>query len=201
MNDETSNLLTDIEWRIPAYAQGLLWVDSEVGAAQVEGERGDFSLPAPVEQVTICWGGAEGIALNQLRWRSDSLEWVGEIRNGGLVTAIHISEWPGLDTAIAIVHLVGQPLRADVQPYPGVAQRPHPPYPAPDAFESVDESRDFADTTWLVGEDSALLTLLHDALLNQRRVHLYGRLPGEHRGWHRRIALPILLEGVTLFGP
>ena len=198
MNDETSGQLT-LTWRIPAYAQTNLWLESDSGTVQTEGEFGLFELPAPADVLTLRWGSGAGPALTQFRWGSDSLEWAGSVRVGGYVTALHITQLTGIDFPLAIVTVEGQPLKPAFQPYPNASQRQNVPYAAPDFFAGVDDDADEDVTTWLAGEDSALVGMAQDALLNNGQIYAFGSLAVEPQGWHKHFALPILLESVTLF--
>jgi hypothetical protein len=190
MNDERSSQVTSA-WPIPAYAQTMLWVDSDSGAAQTEGRNGLFQLPAPAPTVIVRWGSADGPALVQLRWRTDSLDWDGAIRVGGFVDTMHLTGEP---YPIALLHVGGQPLRHDTLPYPGAGQRLVAPSFA-DGIADVDEGV----TTWLAPDESPLLSLAQDALVSKLRVYCFGHLADEEAGWHTHFALPILVEAMTLF--
>ena len=54
-------------------------------------------------------------------------------------------------------------------------------------------------TTWLVGEESPLMSFAHDALLNGLRLWLIGKLAEEESGWDRFFGLPLMLESITVF--
>ncbi len=195
MNDERSGQLTST-WPIPAYAQGLLWLETESGAVRTEGEHGLFQLNAPSPVVIVRWGGASGPALAQLRWRADSLAWDGSVRVGGFVDALHLTDQPH---PLAVLSVGGQPLKYDTVPYPGAGERPRVPYTAPAFGDGLAQEVEEALTTWLAPDDSPLLGLAQDALVSKLRVYCFGRLADEDGGWHAHFALPILLEGMTLF--
>lgn len=200
MNDETNGQLTE-NWTIPDYAQGMLWLETDDQFVQVVGEHGLFKLDYPAAHLLLHWGKDEGAVLRALTWRTDSLEWQGEISQGGHVEAIHISSLPGLDFEIALIPLWGKPLMANFKPYPTALQRSQMPYISQD-FESglLDECED-ALTTWLVHAESPLVTLAQDAMMNDGNLCVWGRLAAEETGFHRHIALPLLLESATLFPP
>lgn len=193
MNDERSNQLTS-RWPIPAYGQGMLWVDSDSGAAQAEGAHGLFQLPSPAPTVVVRWGGADGPALAQLRWRADSLDWDGAVRVGGFIDAMHLTGEP---YPIAVLHVGGQPLRDDTLPYPGAHQRAR--VVAPSFADGLAGEVEESMTTWLAPDDSPLLTLAQDALVSKLRVYCFGHLADEAGGWHTHFALPVLLDAMTLF--
>lgn len=195
MNDQCSGQLTS-DWRIPAYAQAMLWLESESGVVQAQGINGLFQLAAPSQTVVVRWGGAEGPALAQLRWRADSLDWDGSARIGGFVDALHLTDQPH---PIAVLSVGGQPLKADTPPYPPARERARVPYAAPAFADGLAEEVEEGLTTWLAPDDSPLLTLAQDALVSKLRVYCFGRLAAEDGGWHEHFALPILLEAMTLF--
>ena len=198
MNDERNGQLT-ADWLIPEYAQGMLWLESETGdVVPAEGENGLFTLDMPSPLLTLRWGGLEGLALAQLRWQPDTLEWDGRVKLGGYVDALHVTELDG--TPIAVMTIGGQALRADYHAYPGRVQRAQVPYPFPD-FDAALSIVGDAATTWLAPDDSPLTALAQDALVSKLPVHVYGRLSDEEDGWHNYIALPLLLESLTLFAP
>jgi hypothetical protein len=195
MNDElTGQLGSDL----PLYAQSSLWLETESGVVQTEGESGLFELDAPARLLTLRWGHKTGPALAHLQWQIDNLNWDGNVRIGGMVEAIHLTELPGLETTIVVVHLSGRPLKASALPYGSPSQRNRMSYEPPDFLESLVEDVDETTTTWLVGDDSPLYGLVHDAMLNNLRVWFTGRLAEDGSGWDKLFALPLLLETVTL---
>ena len=198
MNDQLSG---ELGWKIPAYARDLLWLESESGAVKLEGERGLFQLEAPAQALTLRWGGAEGPALARLQWHVDSLEWDGVVRVGGYVDAMHITELDDLPAPITILQVGGQPLKPGMSAFAGRALRRSVPYPVPSFFDGLADEIDETVTTWMALEDSAPLTLVQDALVSKLGVYLFGRLAEQAAGWHEHFALPIALEGVTLFAP
>ncbi|MBC7815179.1 MAG: hypothetical protein H7175_28735 [Burkholderiales bacterium] len=204
MNDELNGQLTPTEpdsWRIPPYARRALWLESDAGTVKTEGEQGTFTLPAPAETLNVRWGGAEGPALARLRWQSDSLAWDGAVAVGGFVDAIHITEIDGMDFPMALVFIGGQPLKAGTTPYPAPAARTQVPYPPTNSYDATADDVNETVTTWLVGEESPLVRLAENALMNRLRVFCFGHLADAEGGWHKHFALPLLLESLTLFAP
>jgi len=198
MNDQLSGQLG---WKIPPYARDMLWLASDAGAVKLEGERGLFTLDAPAQTLTLRWGGENGAALAQLGWQADSLEWDGTVRIGGYVDAMHITELEDLPAPITVLQVGGQPLKPGVSAYPTRATRRNVPYPVPSFFDGLADAIDETVTTWMALEDSPALTLVQDALVSKLGVYLFGRLAAQNAGWHEHFALPIALEGVTLFAP
>lgn len=213
MNDSLTGQLTG-KWSIPPYARDMLWLETMDTIVQTQGEHGTFALPAPAELLTLRWGSdaeqnavttelSGGSALARLRWHADSLDWDGRVRVGGYIDAMHITPIEGLDEDRALVVLTvgGVPLLPNVHPYPDAAARRNVPYPAPGFREGMAEDVSETVTTWLALDDSPILALAQDALVSKLRVYLFGRLADERAGWHKRFALPLLLESMTLFAP
>jgi hypothetical protein len=198
MNDQLSGQLG---WAIPAYARDMLWLEGDSGVIKDEGAQGLFTLESPAQVLTLRWGSPEGPALTQLRWRVDSLDWDGTVRIGGYVDAIHSAALDDLPAPISILHVGGQPLQPDVSAFPARAARRGVPYPVPSFFDGIADDIPESVTTWMAFEDSAALTLAQDALVSKLGVYCFGRLAAQNAGWHEHFALPIALEGMTLFAP
>lgn len=200
MNDQLTGQLCS-RWMIPAYALDCLWVTTETDAVRVEGAKGEFTLTAPAEVLTVRWGSAEGAPLTQLRWQVDTLDWDGSVRIGGFIDAMHVTEIAALPAPIVVLTVGGQPLRPGVKPYPALSDRKRAPYAPPSFSEGIDEEIDESVTTWIAFEEDAALTLAQDALVSKLRVYLFGRLAEHKQGWHEHFALPVALEGMTIFAP
>lgn len=201
MNDERTGLLTSANWKIPTYARSMLWLDTEAGTVKAEGERGLFQLEAPAEWLTLRWGGFTGPVLAQLRWQPDCLEWDGVVRLAGYVDSLHLTSLPGLEGAIGVIHLGGQPLLPDTTFYVPASQRASSTYDMPDFYGGLASDVPETYTSWLASEDSSLLTMAQDAMFNKLRVWFSGRLAESRGGLDKHFALPLLLESVTLFAP
>jgi hypothetical protein len=215
MNDSLTGQLTDT-WTIPPYARGMVWLETLDALVPAAGEKGLFTLPAPADLLTLRWGGGApdegegdthevgaGSALARLRWRADSLGWDGRVCVGGYIDAMHIAPIEGLDEPRALVVLTvgGMPLLPAAQPYLDASARRNVPYPFPAFREGMAEEVPETITTWLALDDNPVLTLAQDALVSKLRVYLFGRLADERAGWHKRFALPLVLESVTVFAP
>lgn len=200
MNDELSAQLTG-DWYIPAYAQGMLWVDAEGGAARCDGQHGSFTLAVPSRVLTVRWGGDEGAPLTQLTWQPDIIGWRGMVRLGGIVEAMHLTELPNVPLPLVIVYLSAQPLRPQTRPYALATSRANGKVVAPDYYAGVDDSQPPVSTPLLVQDDSPLVSAAHDSLSNGMPLHVYGRLANAVDNWHNFFALPIIWESVTLFAP
>ncbi|HEX2622038.1 MAG TPA: hypothetical protein VHL11_17900 [Phototrophicaceae bacterium] len=199
MNDELTGQLAAPDWQIPAYAQKALWLETDSGIYRTEGSQGLFQLDAPAQWVTVRWGHKAGPALVRLRWQPDSLDWDGTIRLGGMLDSLHLTGLAALEEVVAVLHLVGRPLQAEATPYPQPEDRQRAVYEPPDFLTSLADEIEDSGTTWLVSEDSPLMSLSHDALMNGLRVWFGGSLAEDNSGWEQFFALPLLLEEVTLF--
>jgi hypothetical protein len=202
MNDNLTSALT-AAWRIPAYAQGMLWVETMLECVPARGERGEFALTHPAEVVTLRWGGAEGSALARLRWRADSLEWDGRISIGGYVDTLHMTAVDADDGQIGLVVLSigGMPLQPGAAPFPDASQRRAVPYPFPSFRERLCEDIEETVTTWIALADSPTLTLAQDALVSKLRVYAFGHLADADSTWDHALALPLMLDSMTIFAP
>lgn len=198
MNDALSGQLTS-QWTIPVYARGQLWIETHAGAVVAEGARGLFTLPEPADELFVRWGGAQGPLIACLRWQPDSLEWDGTIRIGGYIDALHIGEIASLPEPVVVLHIGGVPLKPGVTAFPTLKDRAHVPYPVPSFSDGLADAPESV-TTWAALEGAAPLTLAQDALVSKMRVYAFGRLAEAIWGWHELFALPIALEGMTLFG-
>ena len=197
VHQQTFQLTSD--WRIPSYAQAMIWAKNEIDAAQAEGNQGTVTMQVDKSPITLHWGGPQGPAITQIKWQPQDLQWDGSIRIGGMVDAIHLSAFPGIEEAIAVVHIGGQPLLPDTVAFAKGSQRQAIPYADPEWMEGIDSEVAFGYTTWLVGEDSPLYAVIYDALSSKMPIHAYGLLPSVTQGWHQQLALPILLQSVTVF--
>ena len=200
MNDELSGQLAS-HWRVPVYARGLLWIETETDLVRVESERGAFALSAPASILTLRWGGGKGPALAQLRWQPDSLEWDGSACIGGYVDALHITEQLDLPDPVTILHVGGQPLKPGTAPFPSAAQRSQAPFAVPSFFDGIAQGVPESVTTWVALTDSPALVLAQDALVSKMSVYCFGHLADDDAGWHEAFALPLALEAMTLFAP
>lgn len=196
MNDELGNQLTS-QWRIPAWVQTRLWASTAHESVAVSGDHGTFRLTVPASVVTVRLGAPDGVALAQLRWRTDALNWTGEVRVGGSIETIHYVGAEEEDTTLAIVCLCGQPLLPGIRPYPLLNAGQFVTPPRPDFFEGIDREQDDSVTTWLVSYTSPLFVLCQDALSNKTNVYAWGRLI--ERADAAKLMTPLQLHELTFF--
>lgn len=201
MNDELTGMLCSKKYRIPDYAQNRLWLDSEVGASKVEGEKGIFSLEAPTNLLTLRWNGADGLALTQLAWQSDSLQWDGKIRLGGIVEAVHLTELEAIEMPMALIYFSGQPLKPEIHAYPDTSQRNLSRFSPPDYLAGVDELEMPMTVPLITFAESPLVAIAQESLMQKNPLYAFGTLAEEDDEWHEYFALPIVWESVTVFAP
>ena len=205
-NEQQPMQLAAPGWEIPPYAQDALWLDGPSGQFRTAGNQGHFQLDRPVPELTLRWGGAEGAILAQLPWQTlpwqtPSLGWDGRVGLGGYLDALHITSIPGLDFAIVVLFLVGQPLNPNYPAYPNAVMRAKTPYSPPEFFDGLVDDSPETLTTWLISEESSLASVAQDALSNNHRLYFWGSLAEETGPWQRHFALPLLLESATVFAP
>jgi hypothetical protein len=196
MNDELSNQLSS-QWRIPTYAQDKLWVATEDEAIKVSGENGLFTLQSPADFVTIRWGAEDGTSLAQLKWRSDSLDWTGFVRMGGLVESMHYLGAEDEETTLAVVSLSGQVLKPKTTPYARMTHANFDANTRVDMLEGLDREDNITTSTWIVTYHSPLYGLCQDALNNKLMVYFWGRLI--EKGDAKAMLTPLHLSEITLF--
>ncbi|MEM6527666.1 MAG: hypothetical protein AAF653_05190 [Chloroflexota bacterium] len=198
MNDELSAQLTRIGYRIPTYLQPHLMIVTEHDTLKTEGEPGLFQLNVPAPQLDLYAGGEDGVLLRRLRWQPDTLEWDGSVNIAGSVDSLTIVEINGLP--LTVLSVVGVPLLPDVTPYATATARQNMEM-VPPAFEDGAIQTEEAFYTFLAPEDSPLVTLAENALMNRLRLWLYGTVAADETGWGEHFAVPVVLESATLFAP
>lgn len=202
MNDELSAQLAAKSWRIPDYVNGALWIEGDGETVRAEGPAGLFTLKSPSAWINVRWGSANGAVLARLRWQADCLNWNGRVRLGGYIDALHLSQLgTGGDEYYGVVFFGGQPLKPETSLYPTTGQRTRSVYAPPDFYKLIDSDVPETTSTWIASDDSPLLTMAQDAMFNKARVVFTGRLTTSAEHWERVLALPLMLETITLFAP
>lgn len=195
MNDERTNQLSQ-SWKIPAYAQSMLWVATEFETVPAQGDYGMFTLTQPTDKLQVRWGDADGVGLATLRWRADTLDWTGAVQIGGTIDAIHYMGADDEETTLAIVMVSGQVLLPGLRRFPRLGDGGRAQSRA-DFFDGVDRNDPLTLSTWVLGYQSPLFTLCQEALSSRLNVYLWGRLV--EKGDGRRLASPLILHELTLF--
>jgi hypothetical protein len=188
-------------WIIPPYARDCLWLVGDSDAVvQVQGEQGDFEFARPQSTVTVHWSGKDGPALAALSWQPDGLGWDGSVGTGGYLDAMHVTQMSGFVSPLTVFYMGGQPLKIHVRPqHLHQAMRTHVPYPSADFHSGVAADIRDSVTTWIVVDDSRLASVAQNAMIQNLRLHFWGRLADN--GLDAHFALPLLLQAVTVFPP
>ncbi len=194
-------------WRIPPYAQTMLWVQQGAHAAQAHGERGVFALSArgdstdaSREPLTLAWGAPGGPPL--AIWPAPETApfvggWQGAAHIGGFVERLHVLEAHDLELVIAEIE--GALLPPDYPRLPGLEQMRAAPFrrlPEPDLPAG-------ARHTYFVlaPVESALADYLHHAMVSELAVNCRAALGPQAGEWHALVGLPLLLDSLTLLAP
>jgi hypothetical protein len=197
MNDEYNAQLTS-EWVIPRYARQALWVEGIGGPVQVEGPHGLFELDAPASEITVRWGAPDGPALARLPWQVDTLEWNGQVRMGGFIDALHLFTLPTRPDPLLLVYSGGQPLKHTLSAFPTERQRSSAAF-KPDFHAGLLADLPETSTTWVTSSGGPPADLVQTALVHNLRLYCFGHLAGDDSGYGDHLALPLVLDSVTLF--
>lgn len=194
-------------WRIPPYAQTMLWVQQGARAVQARGDRGAFTLSEaadpggdPAEPLILVWGAPGGPPL--AIWPAPETApfvggWQGEAHIGGFVERLHVLEAHDLELIIAEIE--GALLPPGYLRLPGLEQMRAAPFrrlPEPDLPAG-------ARHTYFVFApvDSALADYLHHAMVSELAVNCRAALGPQAGEWHALAGLPLLLDSLTLLAP
>lgn len=191
-------------WRIPVYAQSMLWVQHADHAVQAAGERGVFSLEMlgnRTEPLVLAWGTASGPPL--VMWSGPDPEppfaagWLGTVAVGGFIERLHVLEAYGLDLVVAEIE--GGLLPPDYRQLPTLAQVQRAPFSrhAETGRSPVGEST----YTCIAQADSVVAEYLYHALVSELAVDCFATLGPQAGHWHEIVGLPLLLDSVTLLAP
>jgi hypothetical protein len=192
------------EWRVPVYAQDMLWVRVGDHAVRASGLRGLFDLEVTGdadEPINLLWGTADGPPL--ATWHRAGpgtpfvLGWQGTVAVGGFVERLHALERRGLEVVVAEVE--GKTLPPDYARLPTLDQMQRRPFRRRNEPEPG-PSREFT-YTFLALADSIYAEYLHHAVVSELAVDCVAALGPQEGRWHEIVGLPLLLEAVTLLAP
>jgi hypothetical protein len=194
----------ETDWRIPAYAQNMLWMQQGEHAAQVSGARGAFSLDVPGDgkgALHIVWGTAGGPPLT-IWFRPDTeapfvVGWQGAVNVGGFVERLHLLEVHGL--ALIVAEVEGGLLPPDYRRVPSLVQMQGAPVRRMDDA-AMPLTRDYT-YTFVASADSTYADYLYHALVSELAVDCFATLGPQEGHWHDTVGLPLLLEAITLLAP
>lgn len=191
-------------WRIPPYAQAMLWVRQGAHAAPARGAHGTFSLPgagAADEPLVLTWGAPDGSPL--ALWPPPQpgarfvAGWEGAARFGGFVERLHVLE-------VHQQELIAAEIDGTLLP-PGYRDLPRLEPMRGAGFHRLPEP-DFAGGTRhtyfvLALADSVLAEYLHHAMVSELAVNCAATLGPQAGDWHTVVGMPLLLASLTLLAP
>ena len=194
-----TNRQLSTEFRIPVYAQDMLYVVSGDHSVQTTGKQGQFALDTePDEMLTLAWGTPDGptLALWEEVPKSLKLGWDGRVCIGGFIERLHAREVGGLE--VVVIEVVGGPFASDYIGLPSLDDMRRGIFArSPDA-EPVGDEHVYP---FIVLAESNLAALAQDALVSGLSVDAYGVLADDDGQWHELVGLPLLLDSLTLLAP
>jgi hypothetical protein len=190
-------------WRIPTYAQDMLWMQQGAHAAQTSGPRGAFSLDVPgdgTEPMTLVWGTAGGPPLT-VWYRPDTeapftVGWQGVVCVGGFVERLHVLEMHDLE--LIVVEIEGGLLPPQYRRLPTLVQMRGAPFARQEDAHPITPD---AAYTFIMEADSIYAEYLHHAMVSELAVDCFGTLGPQKGRWHEIVGLPLLLDTVSLLAP
>ncbi len=195
---------SESDWRIPAYAQTMLWLGGNDASTRLEGGRGAFDLDVPdngVGFLDLTWGVAGGPLL--ARWPvtlSDdtvTLGWRGMLAVGGFVERLHAFETRGLELVVA--ELEGALLPSNYPRLPTLEQMRRGVFVRDDSGDSADMPEHSYPLIALAGSIHA--DYLHHAMISELAVDCFTTLGPADGLWHEIVGLPLLVDMVSLLAP
>lgn len=191
-------------WRVPPYAQDMLWVQAGDQAVQTSGPRGKFTLETVSganTPVTLAWGLAGGPPLAVWQTPSDPQSWIpdwhGTAAVGGFVERLHVLEVHGLELVLAEIE--GELLPVDYPRLPGLEQMRRAPF-SRRAVPEAAVARQFTYTIVMLA-DSIYAEYLHHAMVSELAVDCFAVLGPQDGHWHEIVGLPLLVESLSLLAP
>jgi hypothetical protein len=180
------------DWRIPPYAQDMLWVRGGDRAVKTSGPRGAFALDAEPAALRLAWGTADGPPL--CLWHHSPYVWQGTVGVGGFIERLHAFEAHGLELVVAEIE--GGLLPTNYCRLPTCAQMQRAPFRRdPETEQPLPESFIYL---FLALADSVQAEYLHHAMVGQLAVDCFATLGPQQGGWHELVGLPLLLDSVSL---
>ncbi len=192
----TSLVTEKAGWRIPSYAQSMLWVQSGAQSVQAAGPQGKFSLDGAEGELSLAWGVSGGPTLAV--WPSPAaLDWRGQVTLSGFVERLHVLEQHGLELIIAEIE--GDCLPAGYTSLPTLDQMRQEPFSRLDTSE-VTTARQHTYTLIMLA-DSVHAEYVHHAMVSELAVDCWASLGPQDGHWHDIVGLPLLVEALSLLAP
>ncbi len=186
------------DFRIPAYAQDMLFIVSGANTVQARGKNGTFPLDVPSDgPLHLTWGaGGPILAVWSAVPERLHFDWDGRVKVGGFIERLHAREVGGLELVVAEV--VGGPLAVDHVGLPSLGDMRNGIFSRPSDAEPLGRDQAYP---FIALAESNLASLVQDALISGLAVDAYGSLASEAGRWHEVVGLPLLLETLTLLAP
>jgi hypothetical protein len=186
------------KYRIPPYAQEMLYLVTSDRFTPVQGPQGNLDTFSVNGLARLNWGTPKGPTL--VFWdsvaSSSDLHWDGHVKIGGFIERLHALEVGGLEVVIAEV--VGGPVALDNGGLPSLDDMRQGVFARPSDIEPLDKDRVYP---FIILAESNLAALAQDALVSGIAVDAHGSLADEGGKWHETVGLPLLLESLTLLAP
>lgn len=188
------------DWRIPVYAQSMLWVQSGECTAPASGPLGKFTLEPPGQdggELRLAWGVPGGPLLGVWPTPAAAMDWRGEVAVGGFVERLHVLERHGLELVIA--EIVGDGLPFGYSALPTLEQMRRAPFSRQNAPES--SGARLHTYTLVMLADSVHAEYIHHAMVSELAVDCFVSLGPQDGHWHEIVGLPLLVESLSLLAP
>lgn len=185
-------------WRIPTYAQDMLWLEDGEQSVQASGPRGTFALDAAPDAggVVLAWGCPGGPPLAV--WRTgERIVWDGTVALAGFVERLHVLETHGIELVIAEIEGALLPRDYPFLPTLDLLRA------APFSRRTVDDRPAARKATYpvIALADSIHADYLHHAMVSELSVDCGAVLGPQDGGWHIITGLPLLIERLALLAP
>lgn len=184
-------------WRIPAYAQDMLYIVSGESRAQLQGTDGQFVLEGELSDVLrITWAWWR-VGPTLVHWplplETDDLEWDGRVKVGGFVQRLHAREIGGME--IVIAEIVGGAFEASYGDLPSLEDMKGGIFARPADSEPLGTGQTYP---FILNAESNFAALAQDALVSGLAVDAVGILADDDTGWQQVCGLPLLMESLTM---
>ncbi len=187
-------------WRIPAYAQDMLYVVSGESRAQTQGPLGQFTLDGELSdtlRVSWAWWRVGPILTHwALPLEADPLNWDGRVKVGGFVERLHAREIG--DMEIIIAEIVGGSFPANYGGLPSLEDMRGGVFARPADIEPLGMGLTYP---FILNAESNFAAIAQDALVSGLAVDAIGILADDDTGWQHISGLPLLMESLTMLAP
>lgn len=198
MSNALTTHIASSGWKIPAYLQSHLYVETPHETVQAKGDVGLFTLTQATDTLDLVMGGAGGTRIARLAWQHGGLGWRGDVRIGGMVdsmTLLTVNEQP-----LSAANVAGLLMKPNARPCVNAGKRgiaDMEPMSYREGLFSLDDDEQL--TTWVMPEGGGFAAMLESAMFNSSKVWMVGEVATEGSGLHTHFALPLVLQQLTVF--